>query len=257
LKVFFAGGASQGRLCYNILRKEGHEVPAVYDATEGLTVPWGAAVFHDETAIPEHARACEGFLVCIGDVHGHIRARYSNQLQALGLKPVSAIHPTAYFGDNVRLGAGLQAMARSVVTDDAGHRRLCHPQYQLLRRSRMPPRHWRAHHGGSGAGGGKNGLADRSDYTRKAKAALARIEGIQLTGAVSDPRPVLRRGSTGDAVGELQIMLQKLKFPLAIDEDFGAATELAVMRFQGDKKLTVDGIVGKETWDSIEKAAKT
>ncbi len=105
--------------------------------------------------------------------------------------------------------------------------------------------------------GGKNGLADRSDYTRKAKAALARIEGIQLTGAVSDPRPVLRRGSTGDAVGELQIMLQKLKFPLAIDEDFGAATELAVMRFQGDKKLTVDGIVGKETWDSIEKATKT
>ena len=119
MKVFFAGGASQGRLCYNILRKEGHEVPAVYDATEGLTVPWGAAVFHDETAIPKHARACEGFLVCIGDVHGHIRARYSNQLQALGLKPVSAIHPTAYFGDNVRLGAGLQAMARSVVTDDA------------------------------------------------------------------------------------------------------------------------------------------
>ena len=40
-------------------------------------------------------------------------------------------------------------------------------------------------------------------------------------------------------------MLSKLKFPLAIDRDFGAATELAIMRFQGDKKLTVDGIVGK------------
>ena len=26
------------------------------------------------------------------------------------------------------------------------------------------------------------------------------------------------------------------------------------MRFLGDKKLTVDGIVGKETWDEIEKA---
>ncbi len=26
------------------------------------------------------------------------------------------------------------------------------------------------------------------------------------------------------------------------------------MRFQGDKKLTVDGIVGKETWDAIENA---
>ena len=103
--------------------------------------------------------------------------------------------------------------------------------------------------------GGFNGLEDRSNYIRKAKEALARIEAIQLTGAVSDPRPVLRRGSTGDAVGDLQTMLSKLKFPLAIDQDFGAATELAVMRFQGDAKLTVDGIVGKETWDAIEKAA--
>ena len=103
--------------------------------------------------------------------------------------------------------------------------------------------------------GGLNGLEDRSNYIRKAKEALARIEGIQLTGAVSDARPVLRRGSTGDAVGDLQTMLVKLKFPLAIDQDFGAATELAVMGFQGDKKLTVDGIVGKETWDAIEKAA--
>jgi sugar O-acyltransferase (sialic acid O-acetyltransferase NeuD family) len=120
LKVFFVGGASQARLCYNILRKEGHEVPVVYDMTEGLTVPWGAPVFHDENAIPEHARSCEGFLVCIGDVHGYIRTRYSNQLRALGLAPVAAIHPTAWFGENVTLGAGLQAMARSVVTDDAG-----------------------------------------------------------------------------------------------------------------------------------------
>ena len=103
--------------------------------------------------------------------------------------------------------------------------------------------------------GGLNGLEDRSNYIRKAKEALARIEGIQLTGAVSDPRPVLRRGSTGAAVGDLQTMLSKLKFALAIDQDFGAATELAVMRFQGDKKLTADGIVGKETWDAIEKAA--
>jgi putative chitinase len=104
--------------------------------------------------------------------------------------------------------------------------------------------------------GGKNGLDDRRDCTRKAKAALARIEGIQLTGSVPDPRPVLRRGSKSEAVGELQKMLQQLKFPLAIDEDFGAATELAVMRFQADKKLTVDGIVGKETWNAIEKALK-
>jgi len=72
--------------------------------------------------------------------------------------------------------------------------------------------------------GGLNGLEDRTNYIRKAKEALAPIEGIQLTGAVSDPRPVLRRGSTGAAVGDLQTMLSKLKFALAIDQDFGQET---------------------------------
>jgi putative chitinase len=60
--------------------------------------------------------------------------------------------------------------------------------------------------------GGLNDLEDRSNYIRKAKEALARIEGIQLTGAVQDPGPVLGRGSTGGAVGDLQKLLQKLNF---------------------------------------------
>lgn len=104
--------------------------------------------------------------------------------------------------------------------------------------------------------GGTNGLPDRGTFTRKAKEALARIQGIQLTGAQQDERPVLRRGSTGEAVGELQTMLQKLNFPLGIDQDFGAATELAITRFQTDRRLTADGIVGKETWDALEAAVK-
>jgi putative chitinase len=104
--------------------------------------------------------------------------------------------------------------------------------------------------------GGLRGLDDRRRYTSKAKAALARIEGIQLSGAVPDPRPVLRRGSNSEAVGKLQTTLQKLGFPLAIDQDFGPASELAVMRFQADKKLEADGIVGKNTWDALDKAAK-
>ena len=119
MKVFFVGGASQARLCYNILRKEGHEVPVVYDHTEGLTVPWGALMLRDERAIAEHAPACEAFLVCIGDVYGEIRTHYSHQLRDLGLAPISALHPTAFFGDDVRLGDGVQAMARSVVNDDS------------------------------------------------------------------------------------------------------------------------------------------
>jgi putative chitinase len=103
--------------------------------------------------------------------------------------------------------------------------------------------------------GAKSGLEERGAYTRKAKEALARIESIQLSGAVADERPILRRGSKGEVVGWLQRMLQKLKFPLAIDEDFGAATELAVMQFQVGLEISADGIVGAKTWDALEAAA--
>lgn len=104
--------------------------------------------------------------------------------------------------------------------------------------------------------GGKNGLADRATLTGKAKAALARIEGFILTGEAPPTanRPVLRRGSRGDAVGDLQRRLREVGFRLAVDEDFGAATETAVMMFQGQHSLEADGIVGRATWTALDAA---
>lgn len=105
--------------------------------------------------------------------------------------------------------------------------------------------------------GGLNGIDDRRHYLTKAKAALARITGLQVSGAnPGDDRPVLTRGSTGDAVMNVQILLRKLGFPLAVDADYGPATELAIIRFQMDNKLEADGIIGPATWDALEKAAK-
>lgn len=104
--------------------------------------------------------------------------------------------------------------------------------------------------------GGWNGLEDRRRYTAKAKAALARIEGFILSGSTPDTRPVLHRGSVGEAVGDLQEQLRNVGYPLAIDGDYGPATELAVMEFQAARRLKADGIVGKKTWTAVEKAAK-
>jgi putative chitinase len=101
--------------------------------------------------------------------------------------------------------------------------------------------------------GGLNGIADRRGFTSRAKTVLARIEGIQLSGA-PDQAPgtlILQRGSTGEAVAELQRKLRALGFMLAVDADFGPATETAVARFQQEKGLTVDGIVGAETWGAL------
>lgn len=99
--------------------------------------------------------------------------------------------------------------------------------------------------------GGLNGLEDRSKYLQKAKTALANIEGIRVALSEGGNTIVLRRGSFGDAVIELQKLLKEKGYDLAIDNDFGSATELAVMMFQKENDLVVDGIVGQNTWESL------
>lgn len=96
--------------------------------------------------------------------------------------------------------------------------------------------------------GGLNGLEDRRKYLQKAKTALANIEGIRVALNEGGDSIVLRRGSFGDAVRELQELLANKGFDISIDSDFGPATELAIMMLQKNNGLTVDGIVGKDTW---------
>jgi putative chitinase len=99
--------------------------------------------------------------------------------------------------------------------------------------------------------GGLNGLEDRRQYLQKAKTALAAQEGIRVALSEGGTTIVLRRGTFGEAVSELQQLLSAQGFALAIDGDFGAATELAVMTWQRQHNLTVDGIVGRNTWHSL------
>ena len=106
--------------------------------------------------------------------------------------------------------------------------------------------------------GGLNGLEDRRAYTSKAKTALARIEGFQLSGAApaTKEHPVLRRGSKGEDVATLQGLLRRLDFAVAVDGDFGPGTEVAVTRFQSELGLKADGIVEGQTWAALEQAGK-
>ena len=68
---------------------------------------------------------------------------------------------------------------------------------------------------------------------------------------------ILRRGSTGTAVRELQFYLYLMSAyessipAVSIDGSFGAATENAVRAYQRFAKLTVDGVVGRATWNSL------
>ena len=67
--------------------------------------------------------------------------------------------------------------------------------------------------------------------------------------------PLLKKGSTGEAVQQLQEALTDLGYdPGAVDGQFGSETESAVTAFQRDRGLTVDGIVGETTWLNLDEA---
>lgn len=63
---------------------------------------------------------------------------------------------------------------------------------------------------------------------------------------------VLRRGSRNSAVLFLQKLLLSFLYPITdLDGIFGGETESAVRAFQSENGLSVDGIVGRNTWNAL------
>ncbi len=84
----------------------------------------------------------------------------------------------------------------------------------------------------------------------------APVQGIE------DPVPdvILRYGSSGNEVAAIQIKLNRISknYPAIpkispVDGIFGDETEAAVREFQSIFNLTVDGLVGRATWYSIQR----
>ena len=85
-------------------------------------------------------------------------------------------------------------------------------------------------------------------------------EGITLEEVTKQYPEVLRLGSTGIGVSNLQYFIDYLSAfydsipPLTIDGSFGPSTEQAVKDAQRTFGLAVDGVVGELTWDAIYNA---
>ena len=93
--------------------------------------------------------------------------------------------------------------------------------------------------------------------TDRSTATVAPLTADGIVGAKTwarlDP-PTIRRGDTGAAVKLLQERLDAYDFigHVAIDGDFGAATEASLKAFQEWwGTLTVDGIAGSLTWTAL------
>lgn len=70
--------------------------------------------------------------------------------------------------------------------------------------------------------------------------------------SVSPANGMLRLGSSGAAVRELQTLLQRAGYSIVVDGDFGTATKKAVVEFQISQKLEVDGVVGPKTQEALK-----
>lgn len=94
-------------------------------------------------------------------------------------------------------------------------------------------------------------VKDLAELTSEGETA----EGTQSAGGW--PGTVLRRGSTGSSVEQVQFWLSDLAqfdsslVRVTVDGSYGAATERAVRTFQQKQSLTADGVVGQRTWNTL------
>lgn len=83
----------------------------------------------------------------------------------------------------------------------------------------------------------------------------AREDDVTTGNPYAEPTKLIRRGSKGNDVRWVQFHLDRLGYDLGrygIDGDFGAMTDTAVRVFQLERRLEVDGIVGKQTRSALK-----
>ena len=82
--------------------------------------------------------------------------------------------------------------------------------------------------------------------------ALASAEGEAGAAEAVVAAAVLRQGSTGGEVKEVQRRLKKWGYYSgSVDGIFGSGTKKAVISFQKKNGLTADGVVGKATYKAL------
>ncbi|MET0606496.1 MAG: peptidoglycan-binding protein [Beijerinckiaceae bacterium] len=81
---------------------------------------------------------------------------------------------------------------------------------------------------------------------------VGRVTWINIDEA-DQSHPVLTIGSTGLPVRRLQSRMSAVGFSLGgVDGRFGPKTEAAVRQLQQNANLTVDGVVGAQTWQVVD-----
>lgn len=87
----------------------------------------------------------------------------------------------------------------------------------------------------------------KNKYHTKMKEAYERYAGVTISPTKGSATNMIRMGSKGAKVREVQALLVRAGFTVKVDGDFGPSTKDAVILFQKKYKLEADGVVGPST----------
>lgn len=93
--------------------------------------------------------------------------------------------------------------------------------------------------------GGQHGLSDRMFLSMLALDLSGTDEGIYK-------RPIVKKNTRGKSVRAIQVILKSSGYmPGRLDGAFGPTMDKAVRRYQADRGLVADGIIGAKTYDAM------
>ena len=97
---------------------------------------------------------------------------------------------------------------------------------------------------------------DFGEQTDASVRAFQAANGLTVDGIVGSATwralwVTVRAGDASDAVSAVQSLLNRHGRDVVVDGSFEGQTEIAVRTFQREKRLTVDGVVGPQTWTAL------
>ncbi len=109
-------------------------------------------------------------------------------------------------------------------------------------------------------GGNQGNKVSDAPYPVDRLLGVRRWSGVADDPQVQTGRPTLQMGNTAPDpfVRVLQELLAERRYFAGVNDGlFGPRTRAAVLAFQADNGLTVDGIVGPETWEALTRSGET
>lgn len=122
--IVFWGATGHARVLRELVAREGYRLVALFDNDRGMRSPFDdVPLYHGKQGFAAwHAALREKDIAClsaIGGARGSDRIALQELMAGAGLKPIVAVHRTAFVADTAKLGSGSQVLAQAAICADA------------------------------------------------------------------------------------------------------------------------------------------